>query len=169
VKRFIIVTLEILICFLLQTTVFQWIPLARVVPNLLLIVTVSTGLMRGRTEGLIVGFFCGLLVDLCYGYVIGLYALFYLVIGYLNGFTHKIFVKDDITIPLVLIGISDLVYFFLHYVFVYLLKGKLNIGFYFLRMGVPEVIYTVIISIFLYKILNIINSKLEKKEEEEAA
>ncbi|MDF2800584.1 MAG: putative rane protein [Anaerocolumna sp.] len=168
-KRFIVVTLEILICFLLQTTVFQWIPLAGVVPNLLLIIAVSTGLMRGRTEGLMVGFFCGLLIDLNYGTVVGLYALFYLLIGYLSGYTYKIFVRDDITIPLILIGVSDLVYFFLHYVFVYLLKGKLNIGFYFLRMGLPEVIYTVIISIFLYKIFNIINSKLEKKEEEEAA
>lgn len=167
-KRFIIVTLEIFICFLLQTTVFQWIPLARVVPNLLLIVTVSTGLLRGRTEGLVVGFFCGLLLDLSYGSLIGLYTFFYLTIGYLNGFTYKIFVKDDITIPLVLIGISDFIYFFLHYVFVYLLKGKLNIGFYFLRMGVPEIVYTVIISIFLYKILNIINTKLERKEEEVA-
>jgi len=125
--------------------------------------------MRGRTEGLMVGFFCGLLIDLNYGTVVGLYALFYLLIGYLSGYTYKIFVRDDITIPLILIGVSDLVYFFLHYVFVYLLKGKLNIGFYFLRMGLPEVIYTVIISIFLYKIFNIINSKLEKKEEEEAA
>ncbi len=168
-KRFIVVTLEILICYLLQTTVFQWIPLAKVVPNLLLIVVVSTGLMRGRTEGLMVGFFCGLLIDLNYGTVIGLYALFYLTIGYLSGYTYKIFVREDITIPLILIGVSDLVYFFLQYVFVYLLKGKLNIGFYFLRMGLPEIIYTVIISIFLFRILNIINSKLEKKEEEEAA
>lgn len=168
-KRFIVVTLEILICFLLQTTVFQWISLAGVVPNLLLILTVATGLMRGRTEGLTVGLFCGLLLDLCYGSLVGLYALFYLIIGYLNGYTHRIFVKDDITIPIVLIGVSDFVYFLLHYTFVYLLKGKLNIGFYFLKMGLPEIIYTVIIAIFLYKGLNIINTKLEKKEEEEAA
>ncbi|MFV0342013.1 MAG: rod shape-determining protein MreD [Anaerocolumna sp.] len=167
-KRFIVVTLEILICFLLQTTVFQWIPLAGVVPNLLLIVTASTGLMRGRIEGLMVGFFCGLLIDLNYSSLIGLYALIYLTIGYICGYAYKIFIRDDITIPLTIIGISDMIYFFLKYIFLYLLRGKLNIGFYFLSMGLPEVIYTLIISIFLYKILNTINAKLESKEEEEA-
>jgi rod shape-determining protein MreD len=167
VKRFIIVLLEIILCLLLQTTVFQWIALAHVTPNLLLILTVAIGLMRGRTEGLIAGLVCGLLMDFCYGYVIGLYALIYMVIGYLNGFCNRIFVKDDLTIPLVLVGVSEFIYFFYNYVVGYLLKGKLNILFYFVRMGLPEIIYTVLVSIVLYKVLNIINVKIETKMEEE--
>lgn len=166
-KRILIVIIEIFICFLLQTTVFQWISLARVVPNLLLILTASCGLTKGRKEGLLAGFLCGLLIDLSYGYLVGLYALIYMTIGYLNGFCYKIFVKEHITIPVVLVAISDLVYFFLYYVFEYLLQGKLDIGFYFIHKGLPELIYTVIISIFMYKLLNIINNKTEKMEEEE--
>lgn len=166
-KRFIIVLLEIFICFLLQTTVFQWFSLARVVPNLLLIVTATSGLTKGRREGLLTGFLCGLLIDLCYGYLIGLYALIYMIIGYLVGFCYKIFVRENMTIPVVLVAISDLLYFFLYYIFEYLLRGNLNIGFFFLHKGLPELIYTVIASVFLYKLLNIINDKTEKKEEEE--
>jgi rod shape-determining protein MreD len=167
VKRFIIILLEIIVCFLLQTTVFQWAALAHVSPNLLLILTVAVGLMRGRTEGLFIGLICGLLMDLCYGYVIGLYALIYMVIGYLNGFCHRIFVKDDLTIPIVLVGVSEFIYFFYNYVVEYLLKGKLNILFYLVRIGLPEIIYTVLVSILLYKILNIINTKMDREIEEE--
>ncbi len=166
-KRFIIVIAEILICFLLQTTIFQWFSLARVVPNLLLILTATAGFSKGRKEGLLTGFLCGLLIELCYSSIIGLYAFIYMTIGYLNGYCHRIFVKENLTIPLILVGLSDLVYFFLYYVFEYLLRGKLNIGFYFIHKGLPELIYTVIVSVFLYKLLNIINDKTEKKEEGE--
>lgn len=167
-KRIIVLVIELIVCFLLQTTVFQWFSLAHVVPNLLLILTVSSGFMRGRNEGLIVGFLSGLLIDFSYGSIIGLYALIFMFIGYINGFSHKIFVKDDLTIPIVLVGVSEFIYFFLYYVFNFLLRGKLNIFYYLIRIGIPEIVYTVVISILLYKILNIINLKLDRVEEEEA-
>ncbi len=166
-KRFLIITIEIIICFLLQTTVFQWFALAKAVPNLLLILTVSVGLMRGRTEGLIVGFFSGLMIDFCYGSIIGLYGFIYMIIGYLNGYSNKIFEKDDLTIPIVLIGASDLLYFFMYYVFKYLLQGKLNIFYYFMRLGLPEIVYTLLISILMYKFLNIINTRIDRSKERE--
>jgi rod shape-determining protein MreD len=167
VKRFIIITLEILICYLLQTTIFQWIALANVVPNLLLILTVSNGFLRGRKSGLTVGFFCGLLIDLCFGNIIGLYAFIYMVIGYANGFANIVFDRDDQIIPMILVGVSDLSYFFLYYVFNFLLRGRLNIFFYFTRIGLPEIVYTLLISIFLLKLLYIINKYLERAEKEE--
>ncbi len=166
-KRIIVLAIELILCFLLQTTVFQWFSLAHTVPNLLLILTVSSGFMKGRKEGLAVGFFSGLLIDFCFGDIIGLFALIYMVIGYLNGYAHKVFVKEDFTIPILLISVSELLYFFLHYIFNFLLRGKLNLGYYFIRIGMPEVVYTVLISILMYKLLNFINLKLDKKVEEE--
>lgn len=166
-KRFLIVTLEIIILFLLQTTVFQWHFLAGVSPNLLLILTVSTGFMRGRKEGLLVGFFSGLLIDCLYGNIIGVSALIYLLIGYVNGYANKIFVKEDFTIPLFLVGLSELFYFFLYYVLTFLLQGKLKMGHYFFYIGLPRIIYTVVISIFLYRLLNAVNFFLFEKKDEE--
>lgn len=166
-KRFIIISIEILICFLLQTTIFQWIALANVVPNLLLILTVSNGFLRGRKSGLTVGFFCGLLVDLCFGQLIGLYAFIYMVIGYANGFANIVFDRDDHIMPLILVGISDLFYFFLYYIFNFLLRGKLNIFFYFTKIGLPEMVYTLLTSIFLLKLFFVINKHLESAEKEE--
>ena len=48
----------IIICFILQNTVFQALALASISPNLLVILTSSMGLMRGKKEGMLVGFFC---------------------------------------------------------------------------------------------------------------
>ena len=56
-RRKAIEALLIIICFILQCTVFQALSLAGIVPNLLLIVTSSLGFMRGEKEGMAVGFF----------------------------------------------------------------------------------------------------------------
>ena len=99
-RRKIIEALLIIVCFILQCTVFQTLSIASIVPNLLLILTVSFGFMRGKKEGLFVGFFAGLLLDIMFGTVIGFYALIYMYIGYLNGFFKRIFFPDEVKLPL---------------------------------------------------------------------
>ena len=56
-RRKIVLFIIIAICFLLQTTVFRALTFANIGPNLLIIVVSSFGLMRGKKEGLWVGFF----------------------------------------------------------------------------------------------------------------
>lgn len=63
-RRKAVIAVLIILCFILQCTVFQALALAGISPNLLLIVTTSLGFMRGEKEGMAVGFFCGLLTDI---------------------------------------------------------------------------------------------------------
>lgn len=167
-KRLIIYIIEILLLFLIQSSMYDYIALANIMPNLLLILVVATGHMRGRTPGLMMGLFSGLLVDLMYGsYVIGLYALLYLVIGYLAGMTNRFYSKDDFTLPIAIIAVCNFLYGFFYYVFEFLLRGRLDILYYLRRIILPEIIYTVAVSVFLYKLLHMINSRLERNQEEE--
>ena len=84
-RRKIVLFIIITICFLLQCTVFQSLSFAGIAPNLLIIVVSAFGLMRGKKEGLLVGFFCGLLVDIFFGFYLGVYALLYLYVGSIYG------------------------------------------------------------------------------------
>lgn len=164
-RRFFIQLLIILICFLLQTAFFRYLNLADIVPNLLLIPTVSFGVMRGRKEGLLVGFFSGLLMDIVYGSVIGPYALLYMYLGYVNGFFHRVYYMEDILLPMLMVGANDLVYNIIIYLFAYLMRNRLDIGFYFLHVMLPEMVYTMIMTLILYKPLVKINKWLKRKEE----
>ena len=166
-KRILVVALEIILFFLLETTIFQWIPFIKVTPNLLLILTVSMGFMRGHISGLVVGFFSGLLLDMYFGTYMGICALIYVLIGYASGFANKIFVKEELSIPVILIGVGELGYFFLYYILEFLLRGRLNIGYYFLTIGIPRIIYTVVVGIILYKLIYKINMKLDIRKDEE--
>ena len=65
--RKLIVALFIIICFVLQCSVFDSLAFAGIIPNLMIILTSSFGFMRGEKEGLVIGFFSGLLNDIFFG------------------------------------------------------------------------------------------------------
>lgn len=164
-RRFIIQLIIILICFLLQTAVFRYLDLAGIVPNLLLIPTVSFGMMRGRKEGMAIGFISGLLIDLFYGSIVGPYALLYMYLGYINGFFHRVYFMEDILLPMLMVGANDFVFSIFVYIFSYLLRGRLDFGFYLLHVILPEMIYTMVMTLIIYKPLVKINLWLKSKEE----
>lgn len=166
-KRCITIGIIIIICFLCQTTVFHFLELSGVVPNLLLIVTMSFGLMRGRREGLLVGFFSGILVDIFFGNVMGPYAFIYMTFGYINGFFHRIYYVEDVLLPMIMITLNDFFYNITIYIVFFMLQNKLNFMDYLSNVILPEMMYTIIITLFFYKLLVRINLRLKKAKEAE--
>lgn len=165
--RCIVVFLEIIFGYLLQSSVFPYFELAGVVPDILLILVVSTAFFKGQNAGALTGFFAGLLMDFCIGNYLGIFAIFYMVVGYFNGYAAKIFDREDYLLPLGLTAVSELVYCFLYYVFIALLNGRLNLGYYFIRIIVPRVIYTMFASILFYKFFQSIHLLLLRFEYKE--
>ena len=159
--RKISVAILIIICFLLQGTVFRHLAFGGIVPNLLIVLTASFGFMRGENEGLLIGFFAGLLCDIFYGDILGFYALIMMFIGFLNGKFNRIFYPEDIKLPLALIIVSDISYSMICYVLLFLLQGKFHFWFYFSNVILPEAVYTILVSCILYPLILKINDKLE--------
>ena len=152
-------------CFILQCTLFKRLSFGGISPNLLLITTTSLGFMRGEKQGLLAGFVSGLFVDIFFGDVIGLYAMLYMYIGYLNGKFSRIFYPEDIKLPLALITLSDLSYGMVCYIVLFLLRGRLNFPYFFFHIILPETVYTIVMSIILYPILLTIYKRLNIDED----
>ena len=169
IKRIFLCMLIILICFLLETTILPKLALASVIPNTLVVVTSSFGFMRGKKEGLIVGFTCGIFKDIMSGGLLGFYALVYMMIGYINGFFKSVFYDEDIKLPLVLIGGSELLYSLIIYVCLFMLKSDFNFGSYLGIIIMPELVYTILITIILYQIILHTNRMLEEEEKRSAS
>ena len=81
--------------FLLQSTLFAQFSIGGINPNLLIIVVASIGFLVGSKYGMITGFIAGLMVDVFFGSVIGLYSLIYMYIGYINGNFKKILFSGE--------------------------------------------------------------------------
>ena len=152
-------------CFILQCTLFKRLSFGGISSNLLLITTTSLGFMRGEKQGLLAGFVSGLFVDIFFGDVIGLYAMLYMYIGYLNGKFSRIFYPEDIKLPLALITLSDLSYGMVCYIVLFLLRGRLNFPYFFFHIILPETVYTIVMSIILYPILLTIYKRLNIDED----
>ncbi len=167
-RRRIVTGIIIIICFLLQTTVFQNLTFANIAPNLLMIVVSSFGFMRGRKSGMFVGFICGLLVDIFCGFYLGIYALIYMYVGFINGIFQKKFYPDDIKLPMLLIGSSDIAANLVVYFVMFLFRRRFDFLYYLKSIILPEFVYTMVITIFLYIILLKINQKLEASEKRRA-
>ena len=167
-KKLITLAITIILCFLLQTTIFQTLKLADISPNIMLILVVSIGFMRGRTEGLLVGFFSGLLLDILYGGYLGIFALVYMLIGYINGYFNHMFFADEVILPLGLIIANNFLLNLCIYLLYFLMRNRLDFLFYLRYTIVPEMIYTIVVTLVLYKLLLIMDSWLKSDKKRSA-
>ena len=103
-RRIVVTAITILVCFLLQTSVFDLFKLADTVPNVLLILVASVSVMRGQKEGMLTGFFSGLLLDIFYGSWLGGFAFLYMFFGFVDGLFNQIYYSDDNFLPVIMIG-----------------------------------------------------------------
>lgn len=158
--HYIFAGISILAAYLLQTTVFGMIPYLTVVPNLMLIVTMSFGILQGRREGMVVGLICGLLLDIASGGLIGFYALIYLYVGYTNGLLSRYLSEDELLIPLGMCLVDEIFYSLYVYVFHFLLQGKGQFMAYFTGTFMSELVLTLILTVFIYGLLMFLNRKL---------
>ena len=168
-KRKIVTGLIILICFLLESTIFHKLTFASISPNLMIIVVSSFGFMRGKKTGMTVGFASGLLVDLLWGNMLGFHMLIFTVIGYLNGTFERLFYDEDIKLPIILITASEIIYGLIIYGCMYMLQGDFLFGNYLYRIILPELVYTILVTLVLYQIILKINRKLESEEQRSAS
>lgn len=166
--RKVVVTILIFLCFVLQCSVFPHVAFAGIVPNLMIILTSSFGFMRGEKDGLIIGFVCGILCDIFFGELLGFYALVLMYIGFVNGKFSRIFYPEDIKLPIALIITSDFSYGIICYVLLFLLRGKFHFLYYFTKVILPEALYTIVVTMFLYPIILKLNEFLEAREKRSA-
>lgn len=168
-RRVLTLAVLIILNFCLQTTVFGFHNIDSIAPNLLLILTMSFGLMRGRNEGMLVGFFSGFLCDLFISSVLGPYMLLYMVIGYLNGFFHHNYMVEDVMLPLITITLDEIFFNLCIYVVCYLVRNQLNFMDFFIKIILPETLCTVLLTIILYKLYVFINNKLKSRAKRKVA
>lgn len=164
VKRYVTSVIAVILFFLIQCTVLKGIALASITPNLLIILTSTLGFVRGKKEGMIVGALSGALIDLFYCDVFGVNAIIYMYVGYINGIFRKNFLPEDVRLPLILIGASDFIYCGAVFAFRFVLRNKLDIVYYLLHVIIPEMVYTVLVSIFLYRLILFVCTKFDKME-----
>jgi rod shape-determining protein MreD len=95
----------LLLSYLIQSVLGPFLAIGGVVPNVVLVVVVSFGLLFGWQVGLGTGFAGGLLIDLTIGQLIGSHALALSLVGLVAGLVEERVFKDN----LILAGLGGVV------------------------------------------------------------
>lgn len=154
----------ILCIYLLQVTVGRSIAIGGIMPNLLIISPVIFGFLNGRNEGMYTGITAGIFYDLFNYKLFGFSALIFLFIGYFAGYLHDDYEENKILIPIIIVAGGDFIFEFLSYIGNFLLHNKLNIAYFVSRYIIPEMVYTVVVTVVLYKILGWFNTLLDTRD-----
>lgn len=148
--RLIVTLIELIICFLLQTSLFSFMRISGVVPNCLLILVITVAYTRGQISAMVTGFFAGILLDLCFSETVGFCAILYMIVAFLAGYAHKVYYERDYFVPGAMMFVGELLYSLLYYILFFLLRGKLELHTYFVYTILPRMLYTVLVSLVLY-------------------
>ena len=145
--------LIIFAAFILQTSIFPLMPFLKSTPNIILIIVFTYGLLYGESIGIITGIICGLLFDMYFDEVFGVYVLIYALIGYANGSLHSSFYGDSISLPMILSVVNSFVFNLYIYVIHFLTRGRFEIVYCLFQVIIPNVLFTLITTIIIYKFL----------------
>lgn len=150
IKEIVVFFGVLFIGVILHISIFGNIVIGVVTPNVLLILTSAYGFMHGGIYGMLFGFISGLIVD-CYSPdYFGINCLIFLFVGFLNGLLTRFFFGDDIRLPMLFIGVSDVIYGVCIYSFLFLVRARYDFSFYFLNIIMPEAVYGTIVFLLLY-------------------
>ena len=74
---------------------------------------------------------------------------------------------NNLKVPIVLVMVHDLLYNLGIFVFTFLLRGRVHFLFFLKRIIVPEMLYTIFLTIAVYKIFYFINYRLMERNRKE--
>ncbi len=155
--------LMIIVNLILQTTFFEAVAIMGIKPNTTVILVVSIAFLQGEKDGIITGLIAGFLQDSFFAPALGCNMFIYALLGLICGYFFKAFYKESFLMPIVLCAAADLFYSILFYLINMLLKGYPNLFGFFLPVILPELVYTVLVSAFLYRIIYVLTELLNNK------
>lgn len=161
--RISIIGILLLIIHAMSATLFQNLRIGEIAPDFMIMIIVSFALLRGSKEGSIIGLAAGFLNDISFGVVVGPTAIIYAIIGYMCGKFNKNFYRENFIMPFICTLFSSLFYS-LVMVLGFMLRGKTNFIFFLKALIIPEMIYTITLSLVIYQLAYLINEKIERHE-----
>ncbi|MDA3811436.1 MAG: rod shape-determining protein MreD [Spirochaetaceae bacterium] len=160
IKKFLISTIFLIICIILQSTLFRYIAIYDVIPNIYLIYLVYTSFYNGGLHGTSCGFFSGLIEDALSISPLGFHALIKTVIGSLYSSFHGLIILDRLLMPMFFVLIATVLNRLLAFGVVSLYGLSLPAHSIFSKYFLVEIAYTTLLTPIIFFIIDTIKLKI---------
>ena len=138
---------------LAQTTVLDYARIMGVKPNLFLVFIVCVALISAKPwESSVVGFVLGFLLDFMTGKSMGLNMLLFMYVGVVAGLLFERLLTNKYFGIISIVFIASVIYSFLYYSMSFMMWGEGNFWYEFVRIMLPEAVYSTVICVPLYRL-----------------
>lgn len=156
--RYVLTGILILLLAVFQTTVLRGIQIFHVIPNLLLIMTVSYSLLKGDYSSFVVGIACGLLLDLTGGRTIGMNTLLCALLVYFCMFISGNLFSNNTFVAMVFVFFLTIPYELFIYIFYFAIWNHGALGFAIFSKILPAAVYNFLFTLVLYPVIRRVTS-----------
>ena len=156
----IITYLVFLLLYFIQADFFSWFTIAKVSPNLFVMLILFLGLFASGPFAMIMGLITGLSLDLIIGKTIGVCAIMLCLVGIIAGYIDKNFSKNSKLTILIMVAVVTFIYevgLYLFNVIIFEMPIELKP---FFKILIIEIIYNSIITIIFYKLITKVGYKI---------
>ncbi len=159
--------LMMLASFILQYTLFPKIPYMSAAPDFMLMIPVAFAYRNGANYGMVTGFFSGLLIDIFYGQVIGIYALLFVAAGLAAGLLGRKFYSDNFYTPVLILTGCDVTVNILYFIIWFVMHSQFDFGQAFTDVIIPECVLTFLAGVLLLRLYDLIIRKMYQYNKED--
>ncbi|MDD2493829.1 MAG: rod shape-determining protein MreD [Tissierellia bacterium] len=153
----------ILINFIFQTSLYQFVSIFGVIPNISLILLVIFSMITNGIVGGSLGLLTGLLYDMMLQEIFGIYTLIYFVIGALIGSFSEELNRENYMLYGTATLLSTIFMHLSFFIILFFLKYRIDYSYYILGKIVLEIVLNTILTFFVLKFIVSLFSKLNYK------
>lgn len=148
-----VLLIMLILALTLQTALAPDISPWGLIPDLVLMVVMSYGLLKGPIYGMTLGFIGGFVTDFIGGGILGVNALSKMIIGLLCGVLEKTIFKDNLLVPAVAAAIVTVLQDLLIFLVMVSFGSKQPLIHHMIRYTFPLVVYHMILAPFIYRLV----------------
>ncbi|MDF2948359.1 MAG: rod shape-determining protein MreD [Sedimentibacter sp.] len=162
-KKYSLMAALVVLSFIIQTSLFKFFNILGVVPNLSLILLVIFSLMTDEITGGVLGLITGLMYDTMIYDVFGVYTLIYFFLGAIIGVYSDEMLRENYVAYTAVTALSTAAMHFFLYVILFFLRYRVGNVDSILVGIIIEIVFNTVLSVFVFKIINLLFEKLNVK------
>ena len=153
------ITLIIAVNLVLSATLYEHFSLFGVKPDIMLIIITSIAILYNRNTAMLIGLETGMIQDIIFSKPIGITALSYVIVAYVVGLYNSKIFKDNIIVPIFFTVMASIIKHTVLILMFYIIHLDFYFWSYIKSIALYELIYNSILSVLVYKGLQVIMKK----------
>ncbi len=163
IRKIALSSFVLIVCIVLQSTVFRYFAIYGVVPNLFIVYLVYTSFHNGGLHGAASGFFSGLIEDVISISPLGFHALIKTIVGFIFSQFNGLVVLDRVVMPSVFVLVGTILNRVIAFGAISIFSLSIPVYSIFSKYFLIEICYNVVLTPVIFLVSDKIRLKIKSR------